>query len=133
MTVPVEQLAGVRAFRELSSTELAGLAANAEELAVPAGTELAREGDFGHSVFVVVDGAAQVTVDGAAVRELGTGDVFGEVAVVASGRRTASVTASTPMTLISLFKRDIWELEKQNAAFGDRLRTLTEPRPTSSL
>jgi CRP-like cAMP-binding protein len=76
-------------------------------------------------VFVVIEGTAQTTVEGRVVRDLTAGDAFGEVAVLASGRRTASVVAKTPMTLIALFKRDIWELEKHNPAFGEQLRALT--------
>lgn len=125
MAVPVQDLAGVPVFGALSGTELESLAANGEHVAVEEGTELTREGDFGHSLFVVTAGTAQVTVDGAVVSELAAGDAFGEIAVVASGRRTASVTATTPMTLVSFFKRDIWEIEKQNPEFGDALRALT--------
>ncbi len=114
-------------FTNLSSAELASLAAATERIEVAAGAELAREGDFGHSVFVVLQGTAQVSVGGAHIRELTAGDVFGEVAVLASGRRTASITALTAMTLLSLFKRDVWELEKRNPAFGEQLRALTAP------
>ena len=129
MAVSVEELSAVPALALLSGAELASLAVSAERIEIPAaGVELAKEGDFGHSVFVVVRGAAQVTVDGIAVRDLGEGDAFGEIAVLASGRRTASVTSKTPMTLITLFKRDIWKLEQDNPAFGEQLRKLTERR-----
>jgi CRP-like cAMP-binding protein len=129
MSITVEELATVPAFTLLSAPELSALAATAERMDVPAaGIELAREGDFGHSVFVVLQGTAEVTIDGTAVRDLTAGDAFGEIAVLASGRRTASVTSKTPMTLITLFKRDIWKLEQQNPAFGEQLRKLTELR-----
>jgi CRP-like cAMP-binding protein len=126
MSVSVEELAAVPACMMLSDAELRALAASAELMEVAAGTELAREGDFGHSVFLVVRGTAQVTVDGAPVRDLTAGDAFGEIAVLASGRRTASVTSTTPMTLISLFKRDVWKLEQDNPAFGEQLRALAQ-------
>ena len=123
--VPVEDIVSVPLFANLSSTELASLAASADRIEVASGTELAREGDFGHSLFVVVQGTARVTIDGSTVRELGAGDLFGEVAVLASGRRTASVTAMTAMTLMTVFKRDVWELEQHNPDFSQRLRALT--------
>lgn len=131
MDVPVlvEEFAEVAVLAALSSAELERLAASAERMDVPARTELAREGDFGHSLFFVIQGTARVTIDGTVVRELTAGDAFGEVAVLASGRRTASVTSKTPMTLITLFKRDLWELEKRNPEFGERLRALTDHRP----
>jgi CRP/FNR family transcriptional regulator, cyclic AMP receptor protein len=129
VTVSIEELAAVPALTLLSGAELDSLAAAAERIDVPAGTELAVEGDFGHSVFIVLQGTARVAVQGETVRELSAGDAFGEIAVLASGRRTASVTAETPMTLVSLFKRDVWELERQNPAFGERLRSITQLDP----
>jgi CRP-like cAMP-binding protein len=48
--------------------------------------------------------------------------VFGEIALVASGRRTASVVATSPMRLITLFKRDLWALEEQMPTFSAALR-----------
>lgn len=86
--------------------------------------ELARQGEFGHSVFVVLEGRAQVLVENRVVRELSRGDIFGEIAVLSSGRRTATVVSSTHMVLVSLFKRDVWEVEEKNAAFADDLRQL---------
>ena len=87
-----------------------------------AGTELTREGDFGHGFFAIEDGTADVVRDGALVAQLGPGDVFGEIALVASGRRTASVVATSPMRLITLFKRDLWALEEQMPTFSVALR-----------
>ena len=55
---------------------------------------------------------------------LSAGDLFGEIAVISSGRRTATVESLGPMVLASFFKRDIWALEKNNVAFADALRAL---------
>jgi len=109
----------------LDERELAVLAAGADRVDVDAGEELTREGEFGHAVFAIVAGTAEVTVDGTVVRRLGPGDVFGEIAVMASGRRTATVTATTAMRLISLFKRDLWSLADQRPEFAAALRELT--------
>ena len=88
------------------------------------GVEITLQGDFGHSVFAVLEGDARVLVDGQEVGRLSAGDLFGEIAVIASGRRTATVESLGPMVLASFFKRDIWALEKSNAAFADALRAL---------
>ena len=76
-------------------------------------------------MFAIVEGTAAVTVEGAPVRELGPRDVFGEIAVVASGRRTATVTSSSPMRLVSLFKRDLWRLAEERPEFDAALRAVT--------
>jgi CRP-like cAMP-binding protein len=56
------------------------------------------EGDFGHSLILIESGTAEAMHEGTKIRDLGPGDVVGEVAVLASGRRTASVDGLTPVT-----------------------------------
>ena len=127
MSVDAAELGALPVFGSLSQDELAKLAAGAERVEVgEPGVELTKEGDFGHSVFVVLEGTAEVAVDGDIVRELSHGDLFGEVAVLSSGRRTATVVSSTPMTLVSVFKRDVWAIEEKNDAFAAELRRLRE-------
>jgi len=123
--VDLGELRSVPLFGGLASDDLATLAERADLVEAEAGVDLTREGDFGHCVFAIVDGTAAVTVDGAPVRELGPGDLFGEIAVLASGRRTATVTSSSPMRLVSLFKRDLWRLAHERPAFDAALRAVT--------
>jgi CRP-like cAMP-binding protein len=102
--------------------ELSAVAAVASEREYAAGETVMAEGDFGHSVLLIEDGIVEVSIDGRRVRELGSGEMLGEVAVLASGRRTASVVALTPLRVISLFKRDVWALERSAPAAARRLR-----------
>ena len=127
-----ERIAAIPIFAGLTAAERASVASAAGETSVEAGAALTREGDFGHGFFAIEDGTADVIRDGALVARLGRGDVFGEIALVASGRRTASVVATSPMRLITLFKRDLWALEEQipNLAAALRqtvLRRLEDP------
>ena len=125
MAVAVADLAVVPAFAALAPGELESLASGGERVDVEGpGVEITQQGDFGHSVFAVLEGEARVLVDGREVGQLSKGDLFGEVAVIASGRRTATVESRGAMVLVSFFKRDIWSLEKSNAAFADALRSL---------
>ena len=87
--------------------EITGIAASAREVDVEAGQALATEGEFGHALFAIESGTAEVSADGETRATLGPGDVFGEIAVMASGRRTASVVATSPMRLVAFFKRDV--------------------------
>ena len=123
--VDVGELLSVPLFGGLASDDLATLAERADLVEAEAGVDLTREGDFGHCVFAIVDGTAAVTVDGAPVRDLGPGDLFGEIAVLASGRRTATVTSRSPMRLVSLFKRDLWRLADERPEFDAALRAVT--------
>ncbi len=125
MALAVADLALVPAFAALASGELESLASTGERVEVEGpGVEITQQGDFGHSVFAVLEGDARVLVDGRQVGQLAAGDLFGEVAVIASGRRTATVESLSAMVLVSFFKRDIWSLEKSNSAFAHALRSL---------
>jgi CRP-like cAMP-binding protein len=124
--VQTERLGAIPLFAGLSEEELEALASVAGELDVAEGDAVTVEGDFGHAVYAVESGTADVTADGVTISTVGPGDVVGEVAVLASGRRTASVVATSPMRLISIFKRDVWALERQSPEAARRLRELLE-------
>jgi CPA1 family monovalent cation:H+ antiporter len=128
--VDVSRLSAIPFFAGLDESELAVIAGVASELEAAAGDALVTEGDFGHALYAIETGTAEVVAADSHVATLGPGDVFGEIAVVASGRRTATVTATSAMRLIVLFKRDVWALEQRAPAAAKRLRELiAERRP----
>ena len=124
----VERVAAIPLFSTLPDGELAAVAARAGEREIDAGEMLVTEGEFGHCLFAVESGAADVTQDGQTIRTLGPGEVIGEVAVLVAGRRSASVVATTPMRLITFFKRDVWALEDDAPEAARRLRELIGTR-----
>jgi len=87
-------------FKGCTERELADIARLAEEREFAPGDELCHESSFGQLVFVIVGGEATVTAHGEVVGEAGPGDVVGELAMLGSGRRTATLTARTPMTVL---------------------------------
>ena len=109
-------------LRDLPQPEIEAVARVASPREFASGEQLMTQGDFGHCVFLVKTGAADVTVDGNVVHRIGPGDVVGEVAVLSSGRRTASVVATSPLVAIGLFKRDVWALDREAPEAADRLR-----------
>jgi CRP-like cAMP-binding protein len=94
------RLKDVSFFSSISEQDLAAVAEQADEVSVTAGSVLAREGDVGDKFFVIESGAAEVTRGGEPVAKLGAGDFFGEIALIREERRTATVTATSPMVLI---------------------------------
>ena len=90
---------------ELPADRLDELAAVCTEIEVEAGATLIQEGDFGYAMFAIVAGTADVVKDGERVRRMQPGDVFGEIAILSGGRRTATVVARTAMTLITVMNR----------------------------
>jgi CPA1 family monovalent cation:H+ antiporter len=125
------RLAAIPLFAGLGDSDLEALAEAATEQRADEGDTVVAADDFGHALYAIESGAASVSADGNQLRTLGPGDVFGEVAVMASGRRTATVVATSPLQLIALFKRDVWELERRAPDVVDRLRALiAERQPT---
>ena len=120
------RLAAITLFDGLSADELEAVARRVSEREVGSGDAVASEGDFGHALFAIESGTAKVVRGEDTLRTVGPGDVVGEIAVLVSGRRTASVVATSPMRLFVLFKRDVWALEREAPEAASRLRELVD-------
>jgi CRP-like cAMP-binding protein len=109
--------------------ELDAVTGAASEREFAAGEALMSQGDFGHCLFLIEDGSADVSVDGTSVGRVGPGEVVGEVAVLASGRRTASVVATSPIRAISFFKRTCgrWSARRRRRPGGRGRRSRNTP------
>jgi CRP/FNR family cyclic AMP-dependent transcriptional regulator len=92
-------------FSHCSRAEIAALAGEADELTLPEGKELTRQGERGREFMVIVDGAAKVERDGALVNELGPNDFLGEIALLSDVPRTATVTTTSETTILVLTDR----------------------------
>lgn len=127
--VKVEALKRAPLFESLSKKELGELARVTDDLKVESGTVLCREGKVGREFFVIVDGTAEVTKGGKRLAELQGGDFVGEIALLKTSKRTATVTASTPLRCFiltqSAFRRVLEENPgvqlKVMQALADRL------------
>ena len=115
-------------FADLSSEEREKVAASMHEAEVEAGTELAREGENAFELYVIEEGEAEVRMGGEVVRTLHEGDFFGEIGLLATGTRTASVAATTPMRLAAMFSRDFRQVERKMPAVGQKLRATMAER-----
>jgi CRP/FNR family cyclic AMP-dependent transcriptional regulator len=98
----VARLEMVPLFSTCSRRELNVIARAAKEVSHPAGTVIAREGEFGIGLFLILEGLCLVTVGGRERARLGPGDFFGEIALIDGGPRTATVTALTDVRLLGL-------------------------------
>jgi CRP/FNR family cyclic AMP-dependent transcriptional regulator len=93
----VDLISQVPLFARCSKHELQELAAAADEIELPEGKVLTREGDRGREFFVLLDGTAEVTQGGQTIRTLGPGDFLGEIALISQEPRTATVTTTSPV------------------------------------
>jgi len=91
-----DDLTGIPLFDSLSDDELEQLASWFAVKRVSEGVRLASEGAAGYSFYVVVEGSAVVTAEDETVATYGPGDFFGEIAILGDGRRTATVTTTSP-------------------------------------
>ncbi len=103
--VKVELIRRVPLFSNCSRKELSEIASIADEIDFGAGKELIREGERGREFFVLLDGNAQVTKDGSEVNTLGSGDFFGEIALVSKVPRSATVTTTSDVRALVVTDR----------------------------
>jgi CRP/FNR family transcriptional regulator, cyclic AMP receptor protein len=87
-------------FARCTGRERRGLTQLGTGVSVPAGTTLTPEGFPGKEFFIVKDGEATCSVQGATRARFRSGDFFGEMALLDGGPRTATVTSDTPMELV---------------------------------
>ena len=100
----VAWLRRVPLFAELSAAQLEALMPLVEEVEAEAGRVLIQEGEYGRELIIFIDGTAEVTRDGEHVRDLGAGDIVGEIALLDGGVRTATVTVREPTHVLTISK-----------------------------
>jgi len=94
----VDALAQVPMLASLDRRHLEKLAKDFGERRFPAGAVVVRQGDdHGIGFFVIAEGEAVASVDGAEVSRMGPGSNFGSIALLSDRVRTATVTAETDL------------------------------------
>jgi CRP-like cAMP-binding protein len=102
----LDHLASVPLFRGMTTKELRDVARATVELTIDQGKEFVTQGDVGREAFVIVEGNADVVRNGKTIAQMGPGDCVGELSLLDHGPRTASVIASTPLTVLVLGPRE---------------------------
>jgi CRP-like cAMP-binding protein len=128
MAASPADLAPVPLFASLSEEELDELASWFEVKSVGEGVRLAGEGASGYSFFVLAEGRADVTADGAELATLGPGDFFGEIAILGDGRRSATVTTNSPTKVLVLFGTEFRRLHQAHPAIAERIEAAMRER-----
>lgn len=122
------ELAGIPLFASLDGAALDELASRFEAKEVDAGVRLVGEGATGSTFFVLTEGEASVTVDGDPVALLTPNEFFGELALLTGGRRTATVTTTTPARVLVLFGADFDQLRTEHPTVADEIDAATARR-----
>jgi CRP/FNR family transcriptional regulator, cyclic AMP receptor protein len=110
----IEALRRAPLFEGLSKRELTELARVTDELAVPEGTMLCKEGSLGSEFFVILDGTASVTKRGKKLATRRAGEFVGEIALLTTTKRTATVTATSQLRCFVLTRPDFRRVLDEN-------------------
>ena len=117
----VELLRGVPVLAGLPGESLERVAGQVNDVRVPAGEWIVREGEAAESAFIVSSGAIEVLVEGppeVLVRVLRRGDVVGELALLREGTRSASVRARRDAELLELGRAAFETLIREASGFA---------------
>jgi CRP-like cAMP-binding protein len=123
-------LGEVPLFAHCTSKELEFVASRTDEVDVPAGQQLVRQGQPGDTFYVLLEGEADVEVDGERRPGLKPGDFFGEISMLDRGPATATVVTRTPARLMVMSHSQFRDAIKGSddllgrvmVAMGERLR-----------
>ncbi|MDX1810954.1 MAG: Crp/Fnr family transcriptional regulator [Gammaproteobacteria bacterium] len=134
-----ELLVGSSLFQNVPAAALEALARYAKIKSFKNREEICRRGELGSQLFIIARGKVSLHTDSDDGKELGfgfmgAGDIFGEIAVLAGGERTATVKAIEPTEIMVLEKRDLIPFLDKNpnvaiqllATLAQRLRTTDE-------
>ena len=122
------QLKSIPLFADVPDEELGQIATFAQEVTVNEGRELVREGDFSYEFMAIEEGQAEVTREGRHLADLGPGDFFGEMGLLEKTLRNATVTAKTPMRVVTLTGWDLKRMERHLPEAIERVRETLEAR-----
>ena len=133
----IELLSNVPLFSACSKRDLRRIAALVDEIDVPEGKVLMRQGEPGWECFVIAAGEAKAAVRGSGTARLWPGDVVGEMSLLDGGPRSATVTARSDMHLLVLTSRNFSALidevplvaRKIMAGLAERVREVEARRP----
>ena len=118
---PTDLLERVPLFSDLEHKELEQIAGSMKQRTFTPGETVVSEGEQGVGFFVIENGIATVSVAGDDVRTLKPGDHFGEIAVIAGGDRTSTITADSELTCWGLTSWAFRPLVEENASIAWKL------------
>jgi CRP-like cAMP-binding protein len=128
----VEMIRGVPLFGGCGKRDLQSIAGIADEIAWPQGKAIAKQGQQGREFFVIVEGSADVSIDGKKVGALGPGDFFGEMALLTDKPRAATVTPMTPMRVLVIVDRAFRLLLKDDAGIQAKILSAVAARAAAN-
>lgn len=122
------ELQSIPLFESLPRDARRVVAQLADEMEVPKGTELVRQGEFAYEFFIIESGGAEVLRDGERIAELGPGDFLGEMGIVAKAVRNASVVTTIDSDVIVMTEQAFRSMSQSNPDIASRIEAAVEER-----
>lgn len=119
-------------FAECSKQELAEVAHLADEIDLPEGSKLTREGSAGHEFVVLVEGTADVVHGDKVIAEIGPGDFVGEMALLTGEPRSATVVATSPVRALILAHHSFNALMADSPSVKEKVTRSAQERARNS-
>jgi CRP/FNR family cyclic AMP-dependent transcriptional regulator len=126
--VDARRLKTIPLFSELSRSQLEQLAGWVDEVDLPAGMKLLDEATFAYEFVVIESGSAAVSIEGRHINDLGPGDFFGEIALLKTPRRTASVETTSPMRAAVIGGANFRAMIREFPEVAEKVRAVMEAR-----
>ena len=122
------RLKSIPLFAALDDKQRKVLAAWMDEVDVPAGKRLMGEGTFAYEFAILESGTASVVAGDRKLRDLGPGDFFGEIGLLATERRTASVETTSPARAIVMTGANFRAMVRELPQVAERIQRAIEER-----
>jgi CRP-like cAMP-binding protein len=126
--VDTNRLKSLPLFEGVADEDVERIAPFVSEVSVSEGKQLVQEGDYAYEFMAIEEGEAEVRRGDQVLAVLGPGDFFGEMGLIDSERRNATVIAKTGLRLITLDRWDMKRLEKMIPSAAAKIRETVEKR-----
>jgi CRP/FNR family transcriptional regulator, cyclic AMP receptor protein len=123
-----DRVKAIPLFAGLNRKECRALAPRADEVDLDQGRTLVREGEWAYEFFAIEEGTVEVRRGDQLLAELGPGDFFGEMGLMADTRRNATVTAMTPVKVVVMTAQAFRQTARELPEVADKLRAAIEER-----
>ena len=128
----IELIGKAPLFAGLGKQQLARVASIADEIDLPEGKALTRQGERGREFFILLEGEVEVRRNGRKLSTRRSGEFFGEIALLSDIPRTATVTATTPVRALVIRDREFRALVEQMPSIAlSVLSAVAERLPTA--
>jgi CRP/FNR family transcriptional regulator, cyclic AMP receptor protein len=122
------ELQSIPLFESLPREARSVVAQHADQIEVPTGTELVRQGEFAYEFFIIESGAADVLRDGERIAELGPGDFLGEMGIVSKATRNATVVTTIVSDVIVMTEQAFRSMSRSSPDIASKIAAAVEER-----